>query len=206
MGAGDSDSDESHEGPSPKFPPKKKAGKKASKPVAFSGAPDPESDTGEDGISAPKPVRAQPAHGIDFDNIISEDSEDEDSNSHIDLSMPQIPPQTKSPPKRMASVKKPPAYKASPVPFIRSDVASPSKAKMISGDIVKVSSTSGYLTTLKSDWQREADKIARLALGKNRPVVKDDDAVDKKMTSIFAVVKREGFNTSEYLNRIPKLL
>lgn len=96
-----------------------------------------------------------------MDSAISENTEDEDSNSHIDLSMPKIPPQTKSPPKRQTSIKKTPAYKVSPVPFLRTDGITPTKEKMIKGDIVKVSSTSGYLTTLKSDWQKEADKIAR---------------------------------------------
>jgi hypothetical protein len=140
----------------------KKPGKKeAARPVGLSSSPDPEVETGEDRIAAPKPILAIPLQGVDLDSAISENSEDEDSNSHIDLSIPKIPPQTKSPPKRQPSIKKTPAYKVSPVPFIRTDGNTPIKEAMVRGDIVKVASTSGYLTTVKSDWQREADKIAR---------------------------------------------
>jgi hypothetical protein len=161
LGNGDSDSDDSHEGASPKLPPNKKAGKKAARTVELSSGPDPEVDTGEDRTTSPKPIRAIQLQDVDLDSAISENSEDKDSNSHIDLSMQKIPPQTKSPPKRQPSIKKTPAYKVSPVPFLRTDGNTPTKEKMINGDLVKVSSGSGYLTTQKSDRQKEADRIAR---------------------------------------------
>merc|ERR1712226_994088 len=100
---------------------------------------------------------------------------------------------------------KPPAYKLPKEPLIDPKKPTPIKQDIQRGGKVKVATASGYLTTHKTDKEKEYDKHVRNQLPQNLPAIpaqkEDEPPIDKKAKTVFSATGRPSWQQQQIMKK-----